>query len=505
MLDALSWMEGLSPASAALGIAATAAIGSELWTCLAPHRDETATAHGSARWANLHDLRRAGAFGRDGLILGRWPSPLYPRLLRIKTDKHLLTVAPSRAGKGVSAIIPNLLTYPGSVLVIDPKGENASATAARRAAMGQDVHILDPWGITGQPTAAFNPFDLLDGTSPDLAEDATLIAEALVPQGGASGLDPYWETEAKALIAGLILYIVTSEPPELHNLARLRALLTLDAADFAILLGFMTTSEAAGGLVARAANRLRQKPDRERASVISSAQAHTHFLDSPRMGAVLAGSSFHPADLKHRPTTVYLVLPSPRIATHARWLRLLVSLTLATLADTPQRPDNPVLFILDEFAALGRLPMIETAIGLMAGYGVQLWPVIQDLSQLRALYGERWQSFIANAGAVQAFGVNDPLTADTLSRLLGTRGATVRSDQRKADRTMKGGESYSTIARPLLYPAEIRNLPPADELLFIAGLPPMRARKVSYLRDKAFAAMAAPSIRTSAAMKEAHR
>ncbi len=449
--------------------------------------DEAATAHGSARWASRSDLRRAQLFSNTGLILGRCHGFFTAPILRLSTQKHLLTIAPSRAGKGVSTIIPNLLTYPGSVFVIDPKGENAIASASRRRAMGQMVHVLDPWHITGFPPAAFNPLDLLDPENPDIAEDAALIADALVPTKGSTASENFWEEEAKSLIAGLVLYIVTSEFSEERSLTYLRRLLTLDTVEFESLLDIMADSDAAGGLVARCANRIRQKPERERASVLSSAQAHTHFLDSPRMASVLGNSDFAPVDLKARPTSIYLVLPSNRLTTYSRWLRLVLNLTLAALADSPKPACQPILFILDEFAALGRLEIIETAMGLMAGYGVQLWPILQDLSQLKDLYPQRWASFIANAGAIQAFGINDPATADMLSKMLGTRSATVRniSEGRSAGGTT-GGTSYNAISRPLLYPAEIRQLPKHEQLLLLDSLPPVRANRITYYEDKAF-------------------
>jgi type IV secretion system protein VirD4 len=452
-------------------------------------KDETATAHGTARWASRIEARRAGLFSNDGLVLGRWPSRILKPLIRIQTEKHLLTIAPTRAGKGVGTIIPNLLTYRGSAFVIDPKGENARATAVRRKAMGQTVHVLDPWNITSLGQARFNPMMMMmDANSVDLAEDAALIAEALVPSNAGTAPEAFWEEEAKALLAGLLLYIVTHEPPALRTLPRLRELLTMDAPDFQALIEFMGTSNAANGLVARCANRHRQKPERERASVVSSAQAHTHFLDSPRIQATLAHSDFQPADLKAGPVTVYLVLPANRLHSYARWLRLVVNCLLSGLSDNPTRTSHPVLFILDEFPALGRLASVETALGLMAGFGVQLWPIVQDLAQLKHLYPDRWASFLANAGAIQAFGVNDPMTADTLSKFLGTRTVSVKNRTEKSggNGSADTGSSYSVVGRPLLYPAELRTLPKSKQLLLIDGLMPLLADRITYFADRDF-------------------
>lgn len=446
---------------------------------------ETGSAYGQASWAKSRDLKRDGLFNPRGIVLGR----INGKLLRYETDKHLLTLAPNRAGKGVSAIIPNLLTWPGSMLVIDPKGENAIVTARRRKAMGQKVHVLDPWGITGLDGGCFNPLLALSPDSADLVEDASLLADSLVlPTTKAD--DEFWNGEARSLLAGLIMHIVTTEMPENRHLGKLRALLTLGEAEFADLLDDMNDNSAAFGLVARTAQRLLQKTDRERSGVISTAQAQTHFLDSPRMTEILRASSFDLADLKSSRTTIYLVLPADRLATHGRWLRLMVGLCLSALTSDRRPPKNPVLFLLDEFAALGRLQAIETAVGLLAGYGVLLWPILQDLAQLQDLYPQRWRSFLANTGIIQAFGVNDMGTAEYLSKMLGQRTVTVRHHGRsgESDRT-RGSENYAVTGRPLLMPQEIMRLPPNQQLLLLHGKPPILADRVRYYVDKEFEGM----------------
>lgn len=447
-------------------------------------RHETGSAFGESSWAAKRDLRRAGLFGADGIVLGR----VGGRLIRHKTDRHLLTLAPNRSGKGVSSIIPNLLTWPGSLVVIDPKGENAAVTARHRRAMGQTVHVLDPWGITGLPRSRFNPLLWLDPLSEDLVEDATLLADGLVMAAGPNG-DEFWTVEARAMIAGLVMHIVTTESPESRTLGTLRHLLTMGGDDFDWLLDDMLKNGAAFGLAARAADRLKQKSERERSGVVSTAQAETHFLDSPRMADVMSGSDFDLAQLKRGAMTLYLVLPAERLATHERWLRLMISLCIATLTQDRTPPRHPVLMVLDEFAALGRLQAIETAMGLLAGYGVQLWPILQDLSQLENLYPRRWRSFLANAGVVQAFAVNDAGTADYLSSLLGTRTVTVRQRGRNTDGAQRVSENYSATARPLLMPHEILRLPEDRQLVLIQGKPPILAERIRYYSDREFAGL----------------
>jgi type IV secretion system protein VirD4 len=260
--------------------------------------------------------------------------------------------------------------------------------------------------------------------------------------------------------------------------------------DFAALLARMQGTAAAGNLIARAANRHVGKSDREAAGVLSTAQRHTHFLDSPRMIAVLGRSDFSFADLKSSVASVFLVLPPDRLATYARWLRLMLTQSLQDMARTPALPGAPVLYLLDEFAALGRLAPVEQAMGLMAGYGVQLWPIVQDVHQLRATYGQRAGTFLSNAGVLQVFGVNDHESARLVSDLLG-QGTIVFETVSRALDSDQTGISYSGqhVGRPLLTPDEVRNLPENRSLLFLAGRRPVQAQKLQYYADAEFARM----------------
>ena len=439
--------------------------------------------HGSARFATNKEVAPLTR-SDTGLLIGR--DPKSKNLMRYDGPAHLLTMAPTRTGKGVGTIIPNLLTADRSVICIDPKGENAKI-AGRARQKFSPVHVLDPFGVTGMASAAFNPLDTLDPSSLDVAEDAATLADALVfDEPGMAG-EAHWNEEAKALISGLLLKIVAVESPGRRHLGTLREYLTVAPETFAALLKRMQDSDEAGGLIARAANRHLGKSDREAAGVLSAAQRHTHFLDSPRMTAVLGRSDFRFADLKHRNVTVFLVLPPDRLSTYSRWLRLLVSQSLLDMARDPAKPAVPVLYLLDEFAALGHLAPVERAMGLMAGYGVQLWPILQDVHQLRATYGQRAGTFLSNAGVLQVFGVNDHDSARLVSDLLGQETVVFQTMARALD-SEKTGISYSQqhTARPLLTPDEVRNLPAQGQLLFLAGQRPIVAGKLAYYADPEF-------------------
>ncbi|TBG75810.1 type IV secretory system conjugative DNA transfer family protein (plasmid) [Rhizobium leguminosarum] len=445
--------------------------------------------HGSARFAGRREIAPLTK-AEGGLLIGRANNS--GRLLRYSGPAHLLTMAPTRSGKGVGTIIPNLLTADRSIICIDPKGENAKIAGDAREKFGP-VHILDPFGITGRPSAAFNPMDGFNPAGIDVAEDVSTLADALVfDEPGVSG-DAHWNEEAKALIAGLLLHVIASQPDDRRTLTTLRHLLTLAPEAFRALLDEMQDSDAVNGLIARAANRHLGKSDREASGVLSAAQRHTHFLDSPRMTGVLGRSDFRFGDLKADKATVFLVLPPDRLAAYSRWLRLLVAQSLTEMARTapsPQPSAPPVLYLLDEFAALGHLAPIERAMGLMAGYGVQLWPIIQDIHQLRATYGQRAGTFLSNAGVLQVFGVNDHDSARLVSDLLGRETVVFNTAARALD-SERTGLSFAEqhVARPLLTPDEVRNMHAKTELLFIAGQRPIVATKLRYYADPEFAGL----------------
>lgn len=443
--------------------------------------------HGSARFAQTGDTKHLST-APDGLLIGAERST--NDFLFYDGPSHLMTFAPTRSGKGVGTIIPNLLRMYRSVIVIDPKGENANITGVARKRQGE-LHVLDPFGITDHPSARFNPLDQLDPNSIDLGEDASALADTLVVDPPGQVKDAHWNEEAKALITGLILWITCHEPDGKRHLGRLRELLTLPLEDFAALLIDMQDSEEAYGLIARAANRQISKPDKEAASVLSNAQRHTHFLDSPRMVDALETSDFQFSDLRYQVTSVFIVLPPDRLDVYVRWLRLIISQGLQDIVRDAQRPieadlgepdplSSPTLFLLDEFASLGRLAAVERAMGLMAGYGVQLWPILQDLSQLKSLYGESANTFIANSGVIQAFNVNDYETAKWLSLTIG------QETRKYKTKDSKGSEQEGLHARDLMTPDEIMLLDPSLQILNIQGMNPVVAKKLVYYDDKRF-------------------
>jgi len=359
------------------------------------------------------------------------------------------------------------------------------------------VFVLDPFDASGHPSASYDPTAALDPRSPDLAEEAATLADALVYDPPGQAGEAHWNEEAKALVAGLLMHLACHAAPNRGGLGELRRLLTLPPREWeALLHAMMADADAAGGLVARAAARQLGKADREASGVLSAAQRHTHMLDSPRLLATMGRSDFRFADLRAGTATVFLVLPPDRMAAYSRWLRLLVAQSIAELARAPQRPGTPpVLLLLDEFAALGRLEPALQAAGLMAGLGLQLWPILQDLTQLRAAYGQHAGTFLANAGLVQVAAPADLDTAEWLSKSLGnaTVGYETGNTSRSTPDLLAGahgstsaGTSSHLTARPLLAPDEAMRLPPHVQVLLRPGHHPALVRKLQYFSETEF-------------------
>lgn len=488
-----------------------------------------------AAWIDPEDIARSAVlrFGPSKIFLGvvggtvvdegaeRFVTGGVP--IGIGDDRHALLCAGSRAGKGRSCLIPTLLEYAGSVLALDPKGELANVTANRRAALGQRVCIVDPFGVTAERLVpyrtGFNPMALLDPDSASLIVDAGLIADALVV--GSPQADPHWDESARNLIEGVILHVATySVYEDRRNLVTVRDLLKraferasdlpedfegaappqlraemLHNADLALNSGLPLAEDLAAALEAAAADFF-DKADRERASVLSVALRNTKFLDYPELRANLTQHDFELADLKSAAggLTIYLCLPAGRMATCNRWFRLFVNLAMEAMEREKRKPAIPVLAVLEEFHVLGYMQQLETAAALVAGFGMKLLIVLQDLTQLKRHYKEGWETFLGNAGMMAFFGNNDMTTLEYISKRCGQtsliveRSSQVTTQQRAGGAT---GSSWSVEVRELLTAEEASRFLGRDDraqrqLLIRSGLPPAMIQRVKYDRHEFF-------------------
>ena len=337
-------------------------------------------------------------------------------------DGHLLTVAPTGAGKGVGAIIPALLTYPGSIIVTDIKGENYQVTARHRREMGQQVVVLDPFGLVTAKDKGdkLNPFDLFGVPGSDPESDAEMLAAQLAV-GHEFSTDRYWEDTGRGLVSGLVADVATSSPPEKRNLCTLRELLYNDDLDYTLAVALDTRKGKMSPLARdEFVAYLAAPSDKTRPCIRTTATTFVKCLGSTCVSRSLEKSTFALNDLlDNKPMTIYLVLPPEKLHSHRSLLRLWVVTLLTVVMRRTRLPKLRTLFLLDEAAQLGSLDLLPQAVSLLRGYGLQLWTFWQDLSQMMRLYPNNWESLVNNAAVLQAFGVPGHASRNSWRVILG--------------------------------------------------------------------------------------
>ncbi len=398
--------------------------------------------------AAAQGLSRAGGpgarFANDAEILSpRWRyHPGDPTLLLgyhlgqliglADDDRHALTIAGNRAGKGISLIVPNACLWPASAVILDPKGELARMTArARRQLHGQEVVLLDPFGMSGQqPQGSCNILDMIDLNSPFAPADIMILVEALIATSKDTSNGQYFSAAARNLVTALIVFAkIKFSRPTLTNVWDLLSgrfgTLAGSMREPSDVFALMLASDALNGTVRAMARTWLEIPYKEQGSILATARTALQFLEGfghpdAAMARVSAPSSFTPADLKRKRITVYICLPASYMGVYRAWMRLFVNMVLVAMEMTPTVGGAPVLMLLDEAATLGYLPMLEQAAGLMAGHGVKLWLHFQNLRQIETAYGRNWEAFVSNAGVSTWFGIGgDAMATDYLTKRLG--------------------------------------------------------------------------------------
>lgn len=416
------------------------------------------------------------------------------KLVGDSSNAHLMTIAPTGTGKGQTSIIPNLLTWPGSVFVIDPKGDNIKATIRRRCQLNEAVYLLDPFGIvnTDDPIfahpsfkrARFNPLDLIEDGPAGITQADRLADTLIVAEGKENA---HFSNEARTLLKALILHVLTAPDYQqsrdlgaINNIASTPADLVGDGRKP----GEMQGNKAYYGLIARIAQRMAAKGDREGPAVWSTLQANLgQFLDDPRVALNLSRSDFDFHALKTRKISIFAVLPAPYLETFSRWLRLLVGTALDRLLLVPEDRDKavtPVLVVLDEFAHLGYLEAVKTAYGLARSAGLKIWAILQSLSQLDEIYGEHGrENLVANSGALEIFNMSDNFGCEYFSKKAGDEYVQVLSPSHsvttptgdtifgsKDGGSTSSSTSHSETLRPRMLPQEIGAMDPELKILF---------------------------------------
>ncbi|MBP6030962.1 MAG: conjugal transfer protein TraG [Sphingobium sp.] len=460
------------------------AIGMSVWRAREIRNAET---YGSARWAALPEVQGAGLLGDDGVVLGRFGI----RYLRHDGPEHVLCFAPTRSGKGVGLVVPSLLAWPASAIVHDIKGENWTLTAGFRAQHGR-VLLFDP---TNTASAAYNP--LLEVRRGQWeVRDVQNVADVLVDPEGSLEKRNHWEKTSHALLVGAILHVLYAEPDK--TLAGVAAFLSDPSRTIEQTLAAMMATphlDEAGvhPVVASAARELLNKSENERSGVLSTAMSFLGLYRDPVVATVTRACHWRIADLVEgaAPVTLYLVVPPSDISRTKPLIRLILNQIGRRLTEElkPNGNRHRLLLMLDEFPALGRLDFFESALAFMAGYGLKSFLIAQSLNQIERAYGPN-NAILDNCHVRVSFATNDERTAKRVSDALGT------ATEMRAMKNYAGHRlspwlghlmvSRSETARQLLTPGEVMQLPPDDEIVMVAGVHPIRAKKVRYYADPRF-------------------
>ena len=496
----------------------------------------SAWSHGSARMADLACLVRHRLVGTDGLILGttgytpkptRWqglaalfsPSTsaeaacsLFQsafsrahgdrqQMIRLTSFVHLMTCAPVGKGKGVSVLIPNLLSYPRSCVVTDPKGELHTITAEhRRRKLGQKIVRLDPFGICGPGSDTYNPLLFIDASADDFLDQVRDLANMLVVRQGTEH-EPHWNNSAELILTAFIAYICACEPNPAERTFDLLRELVSSRKNYVSVVKRMRTVQTHGGVISRLGHQLSWFKDKELSSVLTTVQRHTQWLDSPAVARNTATSSFDPRLIRSdTPVSVYLCLPHDRLVTLAPLMRIWVGTIIRVITRGTPTERNPVLFFLDEAGHLGKIQVLEDAVTLMRGMGIRLWFFYQSIQQLHTCFGDEASKIIDNIDTQQYFGTNSYFTADEISKRIGecTISTTSYGDSRgrslptggtgnEAGNISSGTNlNFSDTGRRLLKPEEILILPDDCALIFHRNLPVIPSRLLRYYNAPEF-------------------
>ncbi|WP_064580268.1 type IV secretory system conjugative DNA transfer family protein [Streptobacillus moniliformis] len=489
------------------------------------------TSHGSARWATFDDLGLSGfltprisakAFELNlledsGVVLGEVDG----RLIRDNGKTHILLSAPTRTGKGVSVIIPTLVdSWKDSVFVLDIKGENYQMTAGwRQKEFNNTIFKFSPLSID---SCSFNPMKEVRYLTPDEIDDAKTIAQIIVIDEGSS--DPFWGLAGSDLATTLILYelykgkgeanlsnvvkFITDPSGPLEN--RLKKIINKPIFDpdrdeeiLEKLLEIYTAQDDQEQIkrgihpfIDRGIADALGKGEKTLQSIVATAKSKLSIFESPNVEKNTSISDFRILDLMaaDKPISLYIVVPPGQIQPLAPLLRILIIQCVQLLTPEMDYSGNSnkikfkhrLLMLLDEFPAIGKMEILEKAIGFVAGYGMKMMLVVQSLDQLNKIYSEN-NMFMGNCQTQVFYTANDNKTAEYISKTIGQE--TVISKSVSSDGGgffSKKNVSVSKSGRDLIRPDEMRRFPLDKILLLVGGKPPIKSNKVLFFKDKRF-------------------
>lgn len=417
-----------------------------------------------------------------------------------KEKGNFLTFGGTRSGKGVNLIIPQLLwheTYdPGSIVAVDIKGTLTAITARHLKESGFETIILDPWNTQekigakhGITSSNFNPFDILSENPEDLIDDCQLMASILVPKRQKTA-DSHWDDKARQWVATYIYYLASDPNVQRHQrtLSHLRSLFKKGADDRNRLFYDIINGQGEEFFKddVRAIEDMFDNSQKEAMGILSNVQRELDIFKSPGLSKNTSWSSFDIKSITQGKTRLFVVIDNSRLETHSKWLNLII----ASLITTVRRHSNErVLMILDEFHTIGYMELLEKSMGFMPEYNMQIWAIMQDLSQLKSMYPKSWETFIANAAATTWLGLEGNETPDYLSKLISTKHVKYKKDQTIIDELLKGVQNSTELYEvPMQSALQIRE---SDDIFArVKGLKLCRFAKLPYyettkLRDRA--------------------
>lgn len=457
--------------------------------------------HGDARFATNRELARAGLFSGAGIIVGRTRGFLCfgGRYIVMGGQMGVALAAQPRSGKGVSFVVPNLLSFTGSAVVSDIKLENWTLTAGFRRAIGQRVYLFNPLAIDGR-TSRWNMLDYVSQSPGQQVSDLQLIANMLFPDP--PNADPFWAAGGRSLFLGLSLYVLSTSglPRTIGEV--LRQGMASDEEGFTahwkrIIQGRMKGNYPLPVTCVRALSDVIDLAPQTASSIRKTFTSRLELWHNPILDAATAESDFDLRELRKRPMTIYLGVMPKDLDRLSPLLSIFFQQAIALQTD--ELPEhNPalklqVLMVLDEFPALGRIPILTKSSGFLPGYNVRVLVIMQALSQLREVYGENGAKTLLKTLAARIFfAPKDMEDAEEISRELGTTTvkAATRSKPRfglfdtKAQR--QHSISVSEQKRPLLLPQEVKALGTERQLVFYEHLAPILCKKLRYYRIPAF-------------------
>jgi type IV secretion system protein VirD4 len=456
------------------------------------------TAYGAASFMTDKALRASGMLAGYGLVLGR---TFKGALIRLPDYCHVLVCGSTGSGKGVSIIIPNLLTYElGSVVCFDTKGDLFATTARRRTAMGQRVIRLAPFNGGSD---AFNPLDSVPADSPSLVDSARAIAEALVVRKGTEP-DQFWNDKAVQVICAVLVLVLIRFKDEDRNLSSVQEIVS----DPELLKAAGRMLQEIGGVPARLGSQLKMLFEKEGseltrtgAGVLSTVTAHLSFLDSDLVAKAVATSSLDPAELRKPGITLFLQIPPDQLEAQKGLLRCWVSTMVRVIGAVGNEQESQVLFLLDEASALGSLTALEEALVRGRSSGVRMVLAYQSDSQVRTAFRDKPTLLYDNCGTQIYLGAASSYeSAERLSKSIGDWTQVVESYGENQSQSWQSGSgsqqsgqvsrgsnlNYSVAGRALLRPEEILTLSNDCLIVLQRGLSPILARRIKWFADPQF-------------------